>query len=75
MSRLLHVRSTYALSFAIILIALLSHPLSLAAEPSPDFDGSGIVDFPDFLLFVGAFGSQEGQTKYEARYDLTEGWS
>ena len=71
MSRLLHVRSTYALSFAIILIALLSPPLSLAAEPSPDFDGSGIVDFPDFLLFVGAFGSQEGQEKYEARYDLT----
>ncbi|MYC15765.1 MAG: DUF4955 domain-containing protein [Gemmatimonadetes bacterium] len=71
MSRLLRVRSTYALSFAIILIALLSHPLSLAAEPSPDFDGSGIVDFPDFLLFVGAFGSQEGQKKYEVRYDLT----
>ena len=71
MSRLLCVRSTYALSFAIILIALLSHPLSLAAEPSPDFDGSGIVDFPDFLLFVGAYGSQEGQEKYEARYDLT----
>lgn len=71
MSRLLCVRSIYALRFAIILIVLLRHPLSLAAEPSPDFDGSGIVDFPDFLLFVGAFGSQEGQKKYEARYDLT----
>ena len=71
MSRLLRVRSIYALRFAIILIVLLRHPLSLAAEPSPDFDGSGIVDFPDFLLFVGAFGSQEGEKKYEARYDLT----
>ncbi len=68
MSRLLRVRSVYALRFAIILIVL---PLSLAAEPSPDFDGSGVVDFSDFLLFVGAFGSQEGQKKYEARYDLT----
>ena len=71
MSRLLRVRSVYALRFAIILIVLLRHPLSLAAEPSPDFDGSGVVDFSDFLLFVGAFGSQEGQKKYEARYDLT----
>ena len=58
------------LQLAIILIALLTHPLSLAAEPSPDFDGNGVVDIPDFLLFVDAFGSQEGQEKYEAKFDL-----
>ncbi len=52
----------------IILIVLLIQ--SLSAVPSPDFDESGVVDFPDFLLFVGAFGSQEGQKMYEARYDL-----
>ncbi len=54
--------------FTIILIALLIQ--SLSAVPSPDFDENGVVDFPDFLLFVGAFGSQEGQKMYEARYDL-----
>ena len=54
--------------FTIILIALLIQ--SLSAVPSPDFDESGVVDFSDFLLFVGAFGSQEGQKMYEARYDL-----
>ena len=64
----LHLRLVYA----IILIALLNQSFSLqvAAAPSPDFDGSGIVDFPDFLLFVSAFGAQEGQEKYEAKYDL-----
>lgn len=52
----------------IILIALLVQSLSVV--PSPDFDESGVVDFTDFLLFVGTFGSQEGQKMYEARYDL-----
>ena len=56
------------LTHAVILIALLIQ--SLSAVPSPDFDESGVVDFPDFLLFVGAFGFQEGQKMYEARYDL-----
>ena len=41
-----------------------------AAPPSLDFDGSGIVDFPDFLMFVSAFGAEEGQDKYDAKYDL-----
>ncbi|MCY3869651.1 MAG: hypothetical protein OXG87_08840, partial [Gemmatimonadetes bacterium] len=57
-----------ALVFQNSAIALLTQPLS--AISSPDFDESGVVDFLDFLLFVGAFGSQEGQKMYEARYDL-----
>ena len=44
--------------------------LHSAASLSPDFDGSGTVDIPDFLLFVDAFGSKEGQAQYGARYDL-----
>ena len=55
-------------TFTIILIALFVQPLS--AVSSPDFDESGVVDIHDFLLFVGAFGSREGQKMYEARYDL-----
>ena len=37
---------------------------------SPDFNGNGIVDIQDFLLFVDVFGLKEGQEGYEARYDL-----
>ena len=48
----------------------LSVALQVAAPPSPDFDGSGLVGFPDFVLFAGAFGYREGDEKYEAKYDL-----
>ena len=41
-----------------------------SSPPSPDFNGNGIVDIPDFLLFVDAFGSKEGQERYDAKYDL-----
>ena len=35
-----------------------------------DFDGSGVVDFQDFLLFAAGFGKQAGQAGYDARLDL-----
>ena len=73
-------------SFVLGITSLLSlifliHPWSLSPQtssvaletrspPSLDFDGNGIVDFPDFLMFVSAFGSEEGQDKYDAKYDL-----
>ena len=58
-------------SFIIIPIALLMASLSYAQASSlPDFDGNGIVDFPDFLLFVGKFGSKQGDETYEDRFDL-----
>lgn len=66
MSKLLRLRLLQA--FTITLIALLIQPL--AAVPSPDFDENGVVNFTDFLLFVGAFGTREGQEKYDAKYDL-----
>ena len=44
--------------------------LLFATPPSPDFDGNGIVDIPDFALFVDAFGSRTGQDTYESKYDL-----
>ena len=60
------------LLLAIISIGLLMYPLSLFSRTSPnlDFDGSGTVDFPDFLRFVSAFGSRQGEEKYEIKYDL-----
>ena len=57
--------------FGIIAIALLIVPLSDAQASSlPDFDGNGVVDFPDFLQFVGKFGATQGDEIYEARFDL-----
>ncbi len=44
--------------------------LQIAAAPSPDFDGNGLVGFSDFVAFAGSFGSQRGDSKFDARYDL-----
>ena len=35
-----------------------------------DFDGDGMVDTPDFLLFVKVFGAKQGEGLYDALYDL-----
>jgi hypothetical protein len=40
------------------------------AGPDVDFDGNGSVDFADFLLFAGAFGSTSSDATYDARFDL-----
>ena len=47
-------------------------PLAHASQsrPFPDFDQNGVVDFPDFLLFVGKFGSKQGDETYEDQFDL-----
>ena len=48
----------------------LSVALQIFMAPSPDFDESGIVDFRDFVVLAGAFGSNQGEDKYEERLDL-----
>ena len=35
-----------------------------------DFNEDGVVDFIDFLAFVGHFGTRQGDGRYEAKYDL-----
>ena len=35
-----------------------------------DFNGDGMVNFDDFLAFVGQFGAGQGDGRYEAKYDL-----
>ena len=47
-------------------------PLAHASQsrPLPDFDQNGVVDLPDFLLFVEHFGTSRGDETYEDRYDL-----
>ena len=58
--------------FASLSIFLLTQPLQSALQSgfNPDFDGSGVVDFPDFLQFVDKFGFSRGDSGYESRYDL-----
>ena len=74
LSFVLGITSLLSLVFLIYPRSLSPQTSSLALETSApsslDFDGSGIVDFPDFLMFVSAFGSEAGQDKYEAKYDL-----
>ncbi|MYC14275.1 MAG: hypothetical protein F4Y39_11165 [Gemmatimonadetes bacterium] len=48
----------------------LSVALQIFMPPSPDFDESGVVDFRDFVLLAGAFGSNQNEDKYENRLDL-----
>ena len=42
------------------------------AEPSPDFNGDGKVDFGDFVAFGMHFGASRGDARYEAKYDLDQ---
>ena len=44
--------------------------LQVSNAPSSDFDGDGIVNLADFLLFVSRFGSRQGDGTYETKYDL-----
>ena len=39
---------------------------------TPDFNGNGKVDFPDFLLFAGAFGKNQNSADFDARLDLDD---
>ncbi len=44
--------------------------LQVSDAPSSDFNGDGIVNLADFLLFVSRFGSRQGDGMYETLYDL-----
>ena len=61
------------LILATLSIGLLTQPLQArtgSQSGNPDFDGSGIIDFSDFLLFVSKFGARQGDERYETRFDL-----
>ena len=51
---------------------LLTQPLGGQSTDvaASDFDGSGIVDFSDFLEFAAAFGKKAGDEGYDSKYDL-----
>lgn len=37
---------------------------------SPDFDGNGVVDFADFLIFAAGFGSRPGDANWNPALDI-----
>ena len=67
-----YTRSVQALIFASLSVVFSIQPLhgALQSGSNPDFDGSGVVDFPDFLQFADKFGFSRGDAAYEVRYDL-----
>ncbi len=52
------------------LISTVNFELGISKTPSPDIDGSGMVDVGDFLLFVEHFGASRGNEAYSDRFDL-----
>ena len=61
------------LILATLSIGILTQPLQSSVESqsgNPDFDGSGVVDFTDFLQFAGKFGARQGDERYESQFDL-----
>lgn len=53
-----------------IFIVLFLFGNSAEGDKVSDFNGDGVVDIADFLLFTASFGSNHGDEKYNARYDL-----
>ena len=60
----------FALIAIVLLTAASADARTFPLRLFPDFDGNGVVDFPDFLQFTGKFGSSRGDRKYEAQFDL-----
>ena len=59
---------------AAVSVALVALVALTAAQGTPpaqaDFDGSGTVDFADFILFAVAFGKAAGDPAYDAAFDI-----
>ena len=47
-------------------------PVEPPKTPSADFNDDGSVGFADFVLFAQHFGLREGETGFDARFDLDE---
>ena len=46
--------------------------LQVFTAPSPDFDGSGMVDSDDVLMLIEHFGTSRGDEAYRDRFDLDD---
>lgn len=55
--------------FVAVLLLVCVPDFSWADSPG-DFNQDGKVDFTDFILFAGRFGSVQGDASFDKRYDL-----
>jgi YVTN family beta-propeller protein len=64
------MKRTLIVLFILIFNLNVSDALQTDTDPA-DFDGSGRVDFPDFLIFAGGFGKSTGDIGFDARLDFS----
>ena len=60
----------FCITLVVVASCLWSQAHASQSSPLPDFDQNGVVDLPDFLLFVEHFGTSRGDETYEDRFDL-----
>ncbi len=65
------IRRLAQLSGLVGAVFFLNGSVLAQATKSPDFDGNGRVDFDDFFLFADAFGARQGETRFNAKFDLS----
>jgi len=66
----MELRAVTRLGLCALLLCGIASAAYGADIADSDFDGSGAVDFQDFLLFAAGFGKQAGQAGYDARLNL-----
>ena len=66
------LKKGWVLMAAALAVLLYMGQTAANTAASADFDGNGVVEVADFLLFVEAFGAHQGHEKYEAKYDLDD---
>ena len=60
-----------ALNYAVVLLlGLVSFAVEAQTLKSPDFNGDGVVNVADILLFADVWGTSAGDEKFNARFDL-----
>ena len=58
------------LLLVVFMFVLVSPARGQVTAVQADFDGSGVVDFADFLQFVSVFGSATGDDNFQAKFDF-----
>ena len=57
---------------AVVSMGKVGDPTGPIGPITADFNENGLVDFPDFLMFVVHYGARIGDVGYEAKYDLND---
>ena len=63
----------YRLVVVAVLLGLIC-PVSAQTVADADFNGDRVVDITDFLAFVEAYGTKQGDTNYNAKIRSGRQW-